>query len=111
MEITTREKFGNLVQQYYRTGVGAEIGVERGIFSRSILSQWSGTLLTVDMWVHEQIYAEALKNLSGQPRCMMVKSSSVEASKKIMDGALDFVYIDADHSYESCKEDLLAWFP
>lgn len=111
MEISTRENFGYLVQDYFKTGVGAEIGVERGIFSKLILSQWKGTLFLIDMWEHEGIYEEAQHNLKSEPRCIMVKSSSVEAAKKVMDGSLDFVYIDADHSYKSCKEDLLAWFP
>ncbi len=110
MQITTRQNFGHLVQQFYKTGVGAEIGVEYGSFSNRILSQWKGTLISVDMWEHEQIYAAAMKNLT-DPRCLKVKSSSVEASKKVMDGSLDFVYIDADHDYAHCREDIEAWFP
>jgi len=39
------------------------------------------------------------------------KSTSVNFSKMIDDGSLDFVYIDGDHSYESCKQDIITWLP
>lgn len=39
------------------------------------------------------------------------KMTSTEASKMYEDGSLDFVYIDADHSYESVKEDIAHWLP
>jgi hypothetical protein len=111
MEITTREQFGHLAQSFNKKSVGAEIGVERGNFSRSILSEWKGKLLCVDLWHHELIYKEARINLAYNADCLMLKKSSVEAAKEIIDESLDFVYIDADHDYKSCKEDLEAWFP
>jgi predicted O-methyltransferase YrrM len=36
---------------------------------------------------------------------------SVEAAKLIPDGSLDFVFIDALHTYEAVLEDLAAWHP
>ena len=36
---------------------------------------------------------------------------SVEASEMYADKSLDFVYIDANHSYEFVKEDLRVWLP
>jgi hypothetical protein len=110
MEITTREQFGNLAQTFYKTGLGAEIGVERGNFSKLILSQYKGNLISVDMWEHEEIYKTALVALT-DPRCVPTKSSSIDAAKKIVDESLDFVYIDADHDYEHCKQDIECWFP
>jgi hypothetical protein len=110
MKITTREQFGNLAQTFFKTGLGAEIGVERGNFSKLILSQWTGNLISVDMWEHEEIYKTAMANLTDR-RCLPTKMSSVEAAKRVSDEALDFVYIDADHDYEHCKQDLEAWFP
>jgi hypothetical protein len=41
----------------------------------------------------------------------LIKKSSLEAAKDIKDNSLDFVYIDADHSYKSVTEDIGAWLP
>lgn len=111
MEIKTREHFGFLAQEFFKTGVGAEIGVERGNFSRLILSQWRGSLHCVDMWEHEGIYATACDSLIPEKRSNMIRGASVDVAKTFADGALDFVYIDADHDYEHCKQDIEAWFP
>lgn len=39
------------------------------------------------------------------------KASSLTASKKFDNHLFDFIYIDADHSYESVKQDLTIWLP
>jgi hypothetical protein len=36
---------------------------------------------------------------------------SRQIAKEVPDESLDFVYIDADHSYEHVREDILAWHP
>jgi len=35
---------------------------------------------------------------------------TVEATEYCDDNSLDFVYVDADHSYEGCKRDMNAWW-
>ena len=39
------------------------------------------------------------------------KTTSEEFSKTIEDSSLDFVYVDGDHSYDSCKRDIQTWLP
>ena len=36
--------------------------------------------------------------------------TSVEAARSFENGSLDFVYLDATHSYEAVREDLRAWY-
>lgn len=107
-DIKTRDDFGELFQEHYLKGTGAEIGVQNGIFSEQILTAWKGNLLCVDVWNIDDEYNEARKRLCNRAR--LLKGRSVEISRTIQDESLDFVYIDADHHYKSVKEDLEAWY-
>ena len=44
-------------------------------------------------------------------RRSIVRKRSLDAAKDIPDGSLDFVFIDADHSYHGCVADIAAWKP
>lgn len=40
-----------------------------------------------------------------------MKMTTVRAAKSVKDGSLDFVFLDADHSYDAVKMDIQAWLP
>ncbi|HEX8527586.1 class I SAM-dependent methyltransferase [Allosphingosinicella sp.] len=106
---------------------GAELGVYRGEFAETILSRWPGRLLLVDPWRYLPDYLDswnaddcaAEKNLaetctrlaSFTDRIDILRRKSADAANLVADQSLDFVYIDANHSYESTSMDLKLWYP
>lgn len=95
-------------QKYKQTGTGAEIGVQRGLFSKEM--KYDGKVLCIDVWENKDIYRVAQSNLKDS-KYTLIRDNSENASKNVPDEGLDFVYIDADHTYESVKKDLSLWIP
>lgn len=112
---------------------GVEIGVFTGDLSRRLLDREDLSLYMVDSWQgHGDGYigdsgdfhaglsqadqdrfhdiAHSVTSFAGD-RAKIIRADSREAAKLIPDGSLDFVFIDADHSYDGCKLDIEAWFP
>ncbi len=114
-----------------------EVGVWKGELSR-MLYKVADKLVLVDPWSVKwnsffwpvindgEIYActmgeklktqEELDIMFGEtqnsmPSAIVLREASLTASTKCTDGYFDFVFIDAIHTYEHCKEDILAWMP
>jgi hypothetical protein len=110
----------DLAQQFY--GLGAEIGVEQGIFSE-IICQTAGVkkLYAIDAWKAytgyrdhtrqkklDRFYQTSKKRLKPY-NCELIRKFSTHAALDFVDEALDFVYIDANHDYQHAYEDLCVW--
>ena len=104
--------------------LGAEVGVERGRYSKKLCELIPGLkLYCIDAWQTydgyrdhvgqerlDEFYLETKKRLAPF-NCQLVKDFSVKAARRFADGSLDFVFIDAAHEYESASEDIEAWAP
>ena len=127
--LTTRNRFGELLNACGLLGPGAEVGVQCGKFSEHILRCWKGRpLILVDAWryfpdcpddhqnvsdaEHERRYHETLKRLVRfANRFRIHRMLSEEAAALYRDGELDWAYIDARHNYSAVRSDLHAWYP
>lgn len=88
----------------------AEVGVLEGQLADGLISahpeiQYCG----VERWIEDKLrerFAEWTKN---RRAVAIYAMSSLEAAPFIDDGSMDMVYIDADHTYENVRNDILLW--
>ena len=93
---------------------GAEIGVYLGYYSGVLLDNIPDLeLLCVDSWDkhtwRERAYPVAVEVLSRYAGAKILRGSSMNIVKTVLSESLDFVFIDADHSYQSVKNDIQEW--
>jgi hypothetical protein len=103
---------------------GAELGVYRGDFARVVLSRWHGSRWhLVDSWTNGQDLpyshgqdenmdtAIASVDSFGAQRYKVVRNTTDLAAHTYAEGSLDWVYVDATHTYADCRRDLQTWAP
>lgn len=101
-------------------GVGVEVGVERGHFSKELLLHCD-YLYAVDPWMYDTEYRnhvdqtrldsfyEETKNRLAGLNCRIIRDYSVSAAQQFKNEELSFVYIDARHEYKYVLEDIMWW--
>jgi len=94
---------------------GAEIGVDRGSFSEYMLDNIPGLhLYCVDLWWWklrgESRYNSTVARV-GQRNATIIREDSRTAHAKVKDESLDFVYIDANHTFWYVLADIANWYP
>lgn len=100
---------------------GVEVGICRAESSERILEElYLGHLYLVDSYCEnsaKEDQAEAFVNLRNylmtdyKPRWTFLPMTSLLAAQYLSPLRFDFVFIDADHSYEAVRADISAWWP
>ena len=121
-----------LLTRMPQQSICAEIGVWEGDYSAEILDAVNPTsLVLIDPWQFmpqhpesiyggaeadgqdymDRIHQNVTERFSGDPRVTILRETSTDAASRFEDGHFDWIYLDADHSYEAAKADLAAWAP
>lgn len=102
-----------------------ELGVYKGKYTQTIATRAPNMeLIGVDAWTTydgyldylpgdlETVgYPQAVARTSQYPNVKLVRGWSKDVAPTIPDGSLDYLFIDANHTYECCKEDIALWAP
>lgn len=127
LQISHRDEFGELFNRLGFEGHGAEIGVLVGDYSEILRASWKkGTLHLIDIWKHNPDYIDIVNfsddlntenyiytvhRFKNDYNVKIYRMSSKEASVLFPNNFFDWIYIDADHSYDGCMQDLISWYP
>lgn len=113
---------------------GVEVGVWEGMLSVCLLQTFPKLhLLMVDRYeicktdrsrgrgivstaTSQDVFLAAMTKaivdtLPFKKRRSLLVADSVQASKWVENGSMDFVFLDADHSRKGVRKDLVAWYP
>jgi len=112
----SRNELGKLFQEHNELGIGAEVGCYAGDFSKTLSQDYKGKILAIDYFdskdfLYDDKLEERCRETLKDTNCEVIKSDSIEYSKLVPDESLDWVYIDADHRYDTAKADIEVWFP
>lgn len=103
--------------------IGAEVGVNKGYNAAYICNVIQPKILyLIDSWnnffdpvsgeiIGEAQYIMAKELLAPFTCCKFLRKTSFEAVETFENESLDFVYIDADHSYQAVLSDMARWYP
>jgi len=111
-----------LIRKYNWT-IGAEIGTGAGMTGSEVLRanpkfhliqvayypEWEGKINHCTTSKAEMRWRRRVQPY--QNRLTILAMMSHDAAPNVKDESLDFVFIDADHSYEHCIEDIRDWTP
>lgn len=104
--------------------IGAEIGVESGVYSETLLANNPNlTLYSIDWWHAYRSYRDhtsqsKLDRFYEETKALLARfgnrseiwrNSSEQALPHIKDESLDFVYIDANHDFYNATFDIHHW--
>ncbi len=113
------------ILEAYRPKVCVELGTWKGcsaIAVARLVQNWSGRVVCIDVWEQENVMgdfvpvtmAECQRNIDDAgvgESVLLIRARTEIAARYWPPGTVDYLYVDAGHSFEACTQDLEAWWP
>lgn len=125
-KLKSREEIPLLLNDRGLHGTGVELGAYVGVYSECLLfNSRLSRLYTIDSWHEAYGYFGKHQSMEAREgfgacaerlwryfnRSVLIRMPSPDATVLFADKSLDFMYIDANHSYEAVTKDIEAWWP
>jgi hypothetical protein len=120
---TSKQELNLLSELAAKSDSVVEVGSWKGRSTKVLLGACKGKVYAVDHWKgssgdltsvmarKEDVYSEFINNVGSFPNLTILKGYSTDIAKSFNENKIDMVFIDAEHTYESCKDDIEAWLP
>jgi len=111
----------------YHCDVVCEIGIRQGFHFKYIIEHNPKEAVAIDCWIEDGVVGindscydqaglerqyEKFKGLmTDKPFVKIVRKYSFDAVKDFPDEYFDYIFIDANHTYEGVSRDLVDWYP
>jgi Methyltransferase domain len=126
-KISHRDEIPILLKSFNHSIIICEVGVQNAIHFTQLLTENVIKAYAVDSWTsfgtigqndsdftQEEMdyqYKMVVNKFENDNRVEIMKTFSSSASETFPDEYFDFIYIDADHTYDAVLEDLNKWYP
>jgi len=128
LKLPDAQAIKDIVSSLVKPKLIVEVGTWKG-HSASIIAaiiKPNGVLYCVDHWEGDKVsgfdkvaekedifsaFRQNMKELGLWDVIHVMYMSSLDAARVFKDDCLDMVFIDANHSYKSVLEDIIAWYP
>jgi len=131
-QIQNRNEIPEFLKNNHLNDKMCELGVRDGMNFDMLLTSKPNLLVGIDAWKNDGIpghndlffsgknlerqYWTAIKRYSnpqicGKTRCLIIRDYTVNACKEFQDYFFNYLYIDADHTYEGISQDMKNFWP